>query len=141
MKKILFIALLLSAWIKPTAAQNKRAIDSLKHLLATAKEDTNRVNLYSALSWEYVWSYPDSALLYYAPGLKLAQKLDFLNGQLALIDAAANAYGTKGNHSEALHLAFQMMKLAQNSNDAFQVAVACNVVASSYYDAGDYKNA
>ena len=141
MKKILFLAFLLSAWIKPVAAQDNRRIDSLKHLLVTAKEDTNKVKLYSDLSWQYVWSYPDSALLYYAPGLKLAQKLDFLKGQLTMMDVAANAYGTKGNHSESLHLAFQMMKLAQNLNDSFQVAVACNVVANCYYTAGDYKNA
>ncbi len=141
MKRVLFLALCLSAWIKPAAAQYKHPVNSLKHLLATAKEDTNKVNLYRELSWQYVWSYPDSALLYYVPGLKLAQKLDFLKGQLALMDAAATALGTKGDHSESLQLGFRMMKLAQNSNDALQVAGANRAIGASYYDAGDYKNA
>ena len=61
--------------------QNMHYVDSLKKALSQSEEDTNKVKLYANLSWEYQFSYPDSALSYSLPGLQLAKKLHFEEGE------------------------------------------------------------
>jgi len=72
--------------------QNVQYVDSLKKALSQSDEDTNKVKLYVSLSWEYQWSYPDSALSYSLPGLQLAKKL-----QREFFKSPGNTIKSNGN--------------------------------------------
>ena len=56
-------------------------INKIQTLISTRTEDTNKVMLLLRLSNIYMWSYPDSALLYSLQGLQLSQKLNFQKGR------------------------------------------------------------
>ena len=50
-------------------------IDSVKKVLSTQKEDTNKVNTLLNLSGAYRFSYPDSSLKYAQQALAISEKL------------------------------------------------------------------
>src|SRR5438067_11838081 len=55
-------------------AQNSN-VDSLKHLLAFAKDDSTRFDHLRELSLEYLWSYPDSCMSYLQQEILLAKQI------------------------------------------------------------------
>ena len=55
--------------------------DSLRQLLTTAKEDTNKVKLYNDLAWELKVGEPDQARQYLENSLLLARKLGYRQGE------------------------------------------------------------
>lgn len=93
-----FFALLLSGWCP---AQNSQT-DSLKRMLAVARQDTSRINLYNKIADRLKEIHPDSTLLYADKAAVLSSKEKYPSGM-------ANAYMNKGNanlilgrHPEAL---------------------------------------
>src|SRR6266446_6730805 len=80
MKVILLLVFLLVA-LNHVCAQT-RPIDSLKQILLTQKDDTNKVNTLLGLAYECtIKSKTDSALLYANNGLAISQKLRYSKGQ------------------------------------------------------------
>ena len=57
-------------------------IDSVKKVIATQKEDTNKVSTLINLSDAYKLSYPDSGLVYAQQALSLAEKLNYDYGDI-----------------------------------------------------------
>jgi two-component system NtrC family sensor kinase len=70
---ILFSILLLYLFAAYTQTQ---WVDSVKKVLSTQKEDTNKVTTLINLSGAYRFSYPDSGLVYAQKALSLAEKLN-----------------------------------------------------------------
>src|SRR3712207_846858 len=99
--KIIFLAAFASLFFIDAQAQKT---DSLKRVLAFAKEDTNKVSLYFKLSWAYQWSYPDTALMYSLPGLQLAKKLGYTRGEIRMMYTIGEALAQQGNYSKGLEL-------------------------------------
>ena len=58
-----------------------RAIDSLKTILKTAKQDTNRVNALSELAGVIAVNDPDTSIILGNQALTLAQKLNYKKGE------------------------------------------------------------
>jgi signal transduction histidine kinase len=139
--KTFFFVLAFLFLIKLTNGQNNHKADSLKHELRFAKEDTTKVKLYYDICWEYIWSYPDSALLYAASGLKLAQQLNFMKGQIRLMSINSISWGVKGNYSKELQSNLQILELAEKLNDPVEVAEAMEYIGATYYESGDYRKA
>src|SRR5687767_3509951 len=81
-------------------------LDSLKQELLAAKEDTNKINLYSLLARRYQWDYPDSAIKYGIPGLELAREFNFHQRDISMFFALSEALSSKGNFPKALQMAF-----------------------------------
>src|SRR4030095_3262272 len=94
-------------------SQHLYNVDSLKELLSRSKEDTNKVKLYAALSLEYQWSYPDSALSYSLPGLQLARKLHFEEGEIDVLLTMGQALAMKGNYSKGLEKELIALEIAE----------------------------
>ncbi|MBD0377860.1 MAG: tetratricopeptide repeat protein [Flavisolibacter sp.] len=115
--------------------------DSLKQLLLTAKEDTNRVNILNALGFSYQWAYPDSALLYVTPGLQLAGKLQYKKGELAMMHTMGEALTQKGQFAQALQWQLQALELAKKLNDKVEIGNAHVWLGSTYYFSGNYDKA
>ena len=101
--------------------QNVHYIDSLKKALSQSEEDTSKVRLYANLSWEYQWSYPDSALSYSLPGLQLAKKLDFEEGEFDNLTSLGMSLVLKGDYSKALETHLKARDIAVRLNDQKKV--------------------
>src|SRR4051812_45828829 len=116
MKTLLYKAWLFIIFIvcsfTASAQSDSLYLDSLKRVLQTQKEDTNKVNNYFEVGYFYQWSQPDSALRYAIPGLELAKKLNFISGEYDMILPITEALSLKGNYSKALELRLYSIELA-----------------------------
>lgn len=115
--------------------------DSLKRELIGAKEDTNKINLYSLLARRYQWDYPDSAIKYGIPGLELARELNFHQRDISIFFALSEALSSKGNFPKALQMAFASLQFATKSGDLKQMSEATLTIGNVYFYSGEYQKA
>jgi serine phosphatase RsbU (regulator of sigma subunit)/Tfp pilus assembly protein PilF len=107
----------------------QKTIDSLLTLLKKDKADTNKINHFDQLCWEYqnIGSY-DTAMLYANSGLQLAQQL---NNKKEIVNAYNNigvVYRNKGNYSNAIDNYFKSLEIAEDiKNDKQIAAVSGNI--------------
>ena len=139
MKKLICLCMLLCN-IAASHAQSTET-DSLKQVLATAKEDTTRVLVLEGLSFAYQYSYPDTALHYALQGLQLAKKINFLKGEGYCINALGNVYFDIGNYPRALELYLQALKIRERLNSQREIAVTYSNIGSVYAEQGDNRQA
>lgn len=137
-KIFLFILLLLYSF---NAHTENITIDSLKMVLRKGKDDTNKVNAYANLLWNYQWSSPDSALAYSLAGLQLARKLNFVDGELRIMHSTGEALAIKGDFPRALATQFEALRLAENLGNRGKVLLAYTWIAAVYFYSEDYSNA
>lgn len=86
-------------------------IDSLKHVLIHAEEDTNKIDLLCLISKKYRDSSPKKALRYVQQAMILSGKLDFLPGLAKSKNYIGVAHLIQGNYETAISshlLALQM---------------------------------
>ncbi|HXB10551.1 MAG TPA: tetratricopeptide repeat protein, partial [Bacteroidia bacterium] len=99
----LFICLMVLLCFSSFLPAQQRKIDSLKSLLKTDKEDTNKTKHLNALSdkLEIIGGY-DSSIAYGIKALLLAQKLDDKVGMTEAYRNIGYAYYDLGDYSEVL---------------------------------------
>ena len=103
------------------SAQN-RVVDSLNSLLATAKQDTNKVNLLWNLANEYNAFKPDTARILAEQALLLAEKIKYTEGESRSLGAIANALNQVGNYPRALEYYLRKLKLEENRSNPQNMA-------------------
>ena len=140
-KKFIILSVLLVISSTAFAQSDSLYIDSLKKVLQTQREDTNKVNTYFEVGYFYQWSQPDSALRYAIPGLELAKKLNFSSGEYDMILPITEALSSKGNYSKALELRFHSIELAKQLKDPTKIANALALTGNVYAHAKDYDKA
>ncbi len=134
---VLFFSLLIISALP----QNVHYVDSLKKALSQSEEDTNKVKLYEKLSWEYQFSYPDSALSYSLPGLQLAKKLHFEEGEFDNLASLGMSLTLKGNYSKALETHLKAREIAERLNNPEKVETSFMFIGGVYLYSGDYQQA
>ena len=122
-------------------AQDDPYPDSLKQALVTAPEDSNKVRLYADLGYYYQWSQPDTSLFYSMPGLALARRLNFDDGEYQLMLPLAEALSMKGNYSQALTFRFRATELAGRLKDSVKMANSIALTGNVYLYAKEYEKA
>jgi len=115
-------------------------IDSLKHQLDIAKEDTNKLELLIRLSFNYTWSYADTSFMYAKQALELAQKLNSGPGIAFAQGQMSSALITLGNYPLALDYAFKALQWAEKSGSASDQSYANLGIAMCYREQGDYNS-
>lgn len=140
MKKIITLPLLFFVAINTIAAQGKY-VDSLRHELSIAGEDTNKVRTLENLSFYYAWSFPDSSLFYSSQGLKLAEKLKDVVGQIRILITIGFASVTKGDYVHALESELKSVKIAEQLKDPELISLSYRTTGMIYLFSGDYQNA
>src|SRR4051812_48455626 len=85
--------------------------DSVKHVAATQKNDTNKVQTLIHLCDAYAFSYPDTAFIYGQQAYELSEKLDYDNGRLYSIISINSALYSMGNYTLELDYAFKLLPL------------------------------
>jgi signal transduction histidine kinase len=151
MKKI-FVAIILLGSISSFAQKTTANADSLKRLLALAKEDSVKGNLLNELAWTYLFVYADSAVHYARQGLRLAERLGYEKGKISnagmlmlqhrgYIQALVIGLTNLGNFKEALDYGLKGVQLAQSLKDTAGLSNMYVVLIACYRDQEDYKEA
>jgi two-component system, NtrC family, sensor kinase len=117
--------------------------DSLKKLLAIAREDTNKVILLKSLSDDYLFNDPDSAVLYAQSALSLAKKLNYEQTVTGteILWTLAFAYSALGDYTHAVSYWNQNISLSLQINSPHRLMWAYGGLADSYRDQENYAEA
>ena len=113
MKKIILFLLITLSIHYSNAQTNQR--DSLKQLLQKEKSDTSRVWLLLQLSYRYLDSKPDSAMLLALKGLELSRRIGFTKGEVVSLNGIGVAYTELGNYQKAMEAFLQALKMGSAS--------------------------
>src|SRR6266487_1784597 len=128
MRKIVITILFLAGFQiahaqNPADAQNAK-YNSLKNLLASAKDDSTRFARFRELFLEYLWSYPDSSMSYVQQEILLAKQMQ---SDIELSTAYFD-YGwfniIIGNYPQALNAAQEALKSAEKAKNFLSIANA-----------------
>jgi signal transduction histidine kinase len=139
MKQMIFLVTALCV-MRLTSAQSREK-DSLLALLSKAKEDTVKVNLLSELSDAYYNSNPDSSFLFAENGLQLAESLGYKKGEINCKLSLAAATWVLGDFATSIKLGYLVLDYAIPAHDTSAAALARVLMANSYRDQGDYREA
>lgn len=87
--------------------------DSLINVIAGQKEDTNKVNSFNALAWEYYLNESDVSLKHAQQALKLAETLHYDRGIATALNTIGIAYYFKSNYPLALESYIRAVKILE----------------------------
>lgn len=116
-------------------------LDSVKHVAAIQKNDTNKVQTLIHLCDAYAFSYPDTAFVYGHQAYALSEKLDYDNGRLYSIISINSALYAMGNYTLELDYAFKLLPLAKRMNNRDATGFSNGAVGDSYANLGEYSTA
>jgi tetratricopeptide (TPR) repeat protein len=122
-------------------AQNSK-IDSLRKVLLTMKDDTNKVNTLNILSHklEGTGSY-DSSLLYAHTAEALAEKTGFESGLAKAYIHIGNIYIDRGNYPLALEYENKALTISRGKEDKAGISTALGNIGNIYNFEGNYSKA
>jgi len=112
------------------AAQENRGLDSLLRLLPRAKQDTNLVQLYYDIGYQYSMNDYGNAIQYYQKAKKLSEELGYKKGLILYTAYYGNILKIKGDYDAALVLDKEAIRLSKELSDPIQIA-------KSYVNAGN----
>lgn len=115
-----------------------RVADSLKLVLSHEMEDSTRVLLLAALSFEYSNKQVDTAIIYAQQSLKLAQRLEYKKGEAIATSTYARCLSAQGNYPKAIELGLRSLRMSEELRDESEVAFVDGQLADIYRDAGEY---
>ena len=120
----------------------KKELDSLKLLIKTMKEDTNKVNLLNSLCDEFSRTIRnDSLLIFLTLAKSMAEKLNFPSGVSNSYQAIGNVNFHFGNYERALPNYFISLRMKVELKDKKGAASLLNNIGTSYSSIGNYSEA
>lgn len=135
-----FFLFLLTGFIR-LMSQNSD-IDSLKKLIASTKNDTNKVDLF------YNLSRAQTGELEYASALKsakmaevLSKQLNYKRGLAKAYHCIGNVYIQEGNYPDALEYHLKSVQLKEELGDLQGMSASFNNIAKIYNSSENYKEA
>lgn len=116
-------------------------IDSLLKEMQQQKEDTNKVKVLYALSYNYRNTNPDEGIKYGQQGLELATNLEWKKG-IAWANANIGAnYWCKSDYPHALEYDYKALKMHDETGDKQGVAKVMGNIGNVYDEQGDFRRA
>lgn len=137
---ILTISFLLSLSFFHGAAQNIFVIDSLRHQLHTA-DDQTRFDILNSIGFEYRYSYPDSTIHYCTQAYELGKKIKLQKSLSRPLSFIGLAYTNRGNYKESLKFHELAIEVATEQNDSIQLGHSYNNLGRMFFDGGDWTRA
>ena len=116
-------------------------IDSIREVAGIQKEDTNMVWTLRNMADYYVFSDPDSGIIYAKRALALAQKLKYDKGIFWSVVSLDHSLYINGNYALELDNALNALSLAVKLNDKYAFGWSNGMLADSYFNLGDYVTA
>ncbi len=137
----IFVVTFLSAFICLAALPQQKRIDSIRHQLTIAKDDTSRVLIMADLSFVCSFHNSDSGLMYANKAIELAKRIHFSKGEIRAIFSKAATLETKGDMPGALELGFNGLEMAQKQNLPLETSICLTQIGNVFYDLSDYAKA
>ncbi|MCR9015393.1 ATP-binding protein [Aquiflexum gelatinilyticum] len=122
-------------------AQTRMEIDSLKHELSIATQDTTRAMLLADICQFYKWNRPDSALYYGNNAVLLARQINFPKAELHALSGIILTHLAIGNDSKALQITLEALKIAERNPDWPGKPNLLYHLGTLYTQAKDYEKA
>ncbi len=132
---LLFVAL----WQIVIMDAQTTVIDGLKQSLQNEKKDTAKVMLLTNLSLAYLFSDPDSALLFAQKGLILARQIKFEKGEIECLRKTGISFNVLGNYPKALEIELQALRKSEIIRDSTAIAAILGNIGDVYSSEGDQK--
>jgi len=136
-----FVVTFLSAFIWGVAFSQQERIDSLRHQLTIAKDDSSRVMIMADLSFTYGFQNSDSGLMYADKAIELAKQIHFSRGEIRGMFSKSTILETNGDMPEALELGFSGLEIAQKQNLLLETSICLTQIGNIFYDLNDYGRA
>ncbi len=122
-------------------AQSYEWIDSLKHNLAVAKQDTSKIQIMVALCRNYRNKNPDSAQYYGQKALDFSRKINFPLGEVGALHYLSMTQINLGNLPNALEINLTALQIAEKNNLTDLAGRILKDIGIIYLDAKDYPKA
>ena len=136
--RLAWMAALLLLSNGPLRAQTNTRADSLLHLLARSRPDTNRVELLIQLAWDRTDDSPVTAIRYGRRSLRLARRLHFARGECRSLLMLGWAFLRAGDYPTAVYTQLQARRLAERVGFAGGIIHADNAIGYAYAEQGNY---
>jgi len=117
-------------------------IDSLKNVLKTAPEDTNKIRLFLKISYQFeIRGGLDTAVSYAEKGGVLAEKIGFKKGIVYALETIGGNLFYKGNYGKALD--YEMKSLAISTQIRYKEGMATSMrgIGDIYFTQSNYSGA
>src|SRR5436190_7913010 len=141
MKRIFIIACVFLISLEFCFSQTRDAIDSLRHQLAGAKDDTTRINAQIALCLLYRLGNTDSSLMYGEQALQAAEKIKYISGQVSALGFMCIVTEQRGNLPKSLELGFKAVQLGEEHHLESLAGPALDGIGEAYIILKDYRKA
>ena len=147
MKKALYIFLLLQIIFltrglsQPGITGKKANLDSLEKELAKAKEDTNKVLILNTLAVEYKLKDPKKAIKTLEEALALAEKLNYVVGEMAAYNQLGVVAKNQSEYDKALDYYNKGLALGEKAGIKNLCAKISGNIGAIYMRRGNYPKA
>lgn len=120
-------------------------VDSLKRELASPrfadKEDSFKVKLINAISFQYYYIDPDQGIKYGLQGLQLAEKLEWNKGIALLCNTLCFNYESKSDFADAVSYGLRAVEINTATGATTDLAANYGNLSGCYLAQADYKTA
>ena len=141
-KSILLFTLLLFPFLKAfSQIRGQPVIDSLLVELPKVKEDTNKVNILSSISYNYPYINPDEGLKYGKQALELAEKLKWERGIAAASYSIGANYANRSEYAKALEFEYRALEIYEKLNDKPHQAMLLRNIAIVHHNSDNQEKA
>ncbi len=141
-KSILLFTFLLIPYLKAfTQIRGQPVIDSLLLVLPKSKEDTNKVNILSAISYNYPYINPDEGLKYGKQALELAEKLKWERGIAAASYSIGANYANRSEYAKALEFEYRALEIYEKLHDKPHQAMLLRNIAIVHHNSDNQEKA
>ena len=109
--------------------------------ISNAKDDSIKVKLYWDLANSYLFSFADTSAYYARQGLDLAQKINYLPGEVSCMHLLCVSLASMGSFTEALDFGFKALTLAKRLQNSRMIILSDITLMHCYREEEDYKEA
>ena len=141
MKKILFLLFIILNLQFATIFAQQTTLDSLKQIIATSKQDTNKVKTLNIIVNEYQKINIDTSLIYAEQSLELASQLNYKKGMAVAYRNIGITYKYLGKYKQTLDFFNKALKINRKIGDNKGIATNLGNIGIIYYDQNNYTKA
>ena len=134
---LFLIGLFLLLPTKLTCQEHKK-IDSIQAALRNNPVDTERVNLYNGLCWEYRNTDINKAIGLGDTAILLAEKLNFAAGKAMAYNNRAVLHMDQGQYAQALSKMLKALEIIKVTSPRYRLAVTYLNIGTIYFMLGDH---
>jgi tetratricopeptide (TPR) repeat protein len=116
-------------------------IDSLRLKLVYAKGDSGRMIIIERIGFFYERSNADSSLHYINEALNIARQKHYTWAEARTLATLSGLMEHQGKYAEAFELLFKSLKIAEESNSAYDIARANRRISGIYFELQNYPKA